>query len=77
MPSWNAYQVADVTGSLNSVSKMCGAGNVDTFAVEGDTIKNLWTGASMHFGREPGVSVLNTWVKRGAPGRIDFARQAM
>ena len=64
MPSWNAYQVADVTRSLNLVSKMCGAGNVVTFAAEEDTIKNLWTGASMRFGRESGVSVLNTCVKR-------------
>ena len=41
------------------------------------TIKNVWTDAAMHFGRKSVVSVLNTWVKRGAPGGIDFARQAM
>ena len=74
MPSWNAYQVADVTEPLNPVSKMCGAGNVVTFTAEGDTIKNVWTGALTHFGRESGVSVLNTWVKRGAPGGIDFCQ---
>ena len=69
--------MADVTEPLNPVSKMCGAGNVVTFAAEVDTIKNVWTGAAMHFGRESGVYVLNTWVKRRAPGGIDFARQAM
>ena len=48
-------QVADVTTPLNSVSKMCDARNVVTFPVERGTIRNLWTGASMHFGRESGV----------------------
>ena len=43
---------------------------------EGVTIRNLWTGASMHFGRGSGVYVLNTWVISGAPGGMDFARQA-
>ena len=71
------YQVADVTKPLNAVSHMCGAENVVTFTAEGSTIKNLRMGASMHFGRESGVYVLNTWVKRGALGEMDFARQAM
>ena len=45
---------------------------------EGSTIKNLWKGASIHFGREAGVYVLNTWLKKyGAPGGVDSARQAM
>ena len=60
--------------SLNPVSKMCGAGNVVTFAVEGDTIKNLWTGASMHFGRKSGVYVLNTRVKKGSARRNIFCQ---
>ena len=70
-------QVADVTRPLNSVSKMCDAENFVTFTAEGGTIKNLWRGASMHFGRESGVYVVKTWVKMGAPGGMDFARHAM
>ena len=57
------YQVADVTKPLNPVSKMCDAGNVDTFTAAGCTVKNLWTGAPIHFRRESGVYVLNTLVK--------------
>ena len=41
------YQVAEVT---NPGLKLCDAENVVTFTAEGSTMKNLWTGASMHFG---------------------------
>ena len=71
------YQVADVTNPRYSVWEMCDAENVVTFTAEGGTIKKLWKGASMHFGGESGVYVLNTWVKRRTPGGMDFARQAM
>ena len=54
------YQVAEVTNPLNSGLKLCDAENVVTFTAEGGTMKNLWTGASMHFGGESGVYVLNT-----------------
>ena len=56
---------------------MCDTENVVSFTAEVGTIKNLWTGASVHFGGGSGVYVLNTWVKRGTPGGMDFARQAM
>ena len=38
------YQVADVTKPLNSVSKMCDAGNVVTFTAQGDIMKNFVDG---------------------------------
>ena len=71
------YQVAEVTNPLNSGTKMCDAENVVAFTAEGSTMKNLWTGASMHFGGESGVYVLNNWEKRGTRGGMDFARQTM
>ena len=71
------YQVAEVTKPLNSVSKMCDAGNVVTFTAHGGTIKNLWTGTTTRFGRESGVYVLNTWVRRGTPDKLDFVGPAM
>ena len=60
------YQVAEVTKPVNSGLKLCDAENVVTFTAEGGTMKNLWTGASMHFGGESGVYVLNTLKKRNA-----------
>ena len=71
------YQVAEVTKPLNSVSKICDAGNVVTFTAQGGTIRNLWTGAVTSFGRDAGVYVLNTWVKAGASSQSDFPRPAM
>ena len=41
---------------------MCDAENVVAFTAEGSTI-NIVDGVALHFGREAGVYVLNTWVK--------------
>ena len=73
-PVGMTYQVAEVTKPLNSVSKMCDAGNVVTFTAHGGTMKNLWTGTTTRFGRESGVYVLNTW---GTPDKLDFVGPAM
>ena len=70
------YQVADVTKPLNSVTKMCDSGNVVTFTAEGGTIKNLWTGASMHFGRESGVCVCVEYLGKKGSARRNGFRQA-
>ena len=40
-------------------------------------MKNLWTGTTTRFGRESGVYVLNTWVRRGTPDKLDFVGLAM
>ena len=71
-PVGMTYQVADVTRPLTSVSKMCAAGNVVTFTAEGSTIKNLWTGASMHFGRGSGVYVFEHLGEKGNARRNAF-----
>ena len=57
-------QVADFTKSLKSVSKFVMRGTSLRSLLK-STIKNMWTGASKHLGRELGVCALNTWVKFG------------
>ena len=73
-PDGMTYQVADVTKPLNLVSKMCDAGNVVALTVEGGSTKILWTGASIHFERDSGVYVLNTWVKKENVRRNGFCQ---
>ena len=64
-PVGMTFQVAKVTKPLNSASKMCDAGNVVIFTAHGGTMLNLWTCTTTRIGRESGVCVLNTWVRRG------------
>ena len=48
--------------------------NVFAFTAAWGTVLEVWTGASMHFGREAGVYVLNTWVKKWSARRNGFGQ---
>ena len=77
-PVGMTYQVADVTIQLNSVSKMCDAGDAVTFGVEGITELSRICGLAVRRTSDLSLEcMLNTWVKKGTPGGTDFARQAV
>ena len=74
-PVGMTWRGVEVTKPLNSLSKMCDAGNVVTFTAHDGTIENSWTGTTTTFGCESGVYVLNTWMRKGAPCKLDLSGQ--
>ena len=68
------YQVADVSRTLTSVSRVCDAGNRVIFESWGGYIQNLQTGSTTTFERKSNVYELTGWMlapKPNTPSRAE------
>ena len=69
------FQVADVSKTLASVSRICDKGNRVVFIKGGGVIQNLRTGIITPVRRRGGIYVLDLWLDRQQGRNGPFPRQ--